>query len=176
MVGMLPEDKDNFYDRLQGSMILPSGIVEFYPDATLVIDNQGKVVAWNKAMEKMTGVPAGDMLGKGNYEYAVPFYGQRIPMLVDMVGLPAGEVSERYTNVEAHDDKLEAMTIKAKARGKNVVLWVTAAMLYGLNGRRIGAIESIRDVTSQKIIEKKLMESEEKFRLIITSRPTASSQ
>ena len=42
---MLPGEKDNFYDRLYGSMVLPSSIIEFYPDATLVIDNEGRVVA-----------------------------------------------------------------------------------------------------------------------------------
>jgi PAS domain S-box-containing protein len=169
MVGMLPGDKGNFYDRFYGSMILPSSIVEFYPDATLVIDNKGKVVAWNKAMGKMTGVPAEDMLGKGNYEYSIPFYGKRIPMLVDMVGLPGEEVSGRYTDIIVREDKLEARTIKAKAKGRDVVLWGTAARLYSLDGKPAGAIESIRDVTAQEIVERKLMESEEKYRMIATS-------
>ena len=39
----------------------------------------GRVIAWNKSMETMTGIPAKDMLGKGNYEYALPFYGERRP-------------------------------------------------------------------------------------------------
>ncbi|BAI62856.1 putative histidine kinase [Methanocella paludicola SANAE] len=169
MVGMLPEDKGNFYDRLHDSVILPSSIVEFYPDATLVVDNGGRVVAWNKAMGEMTGVPAEDMLGKGNYEYSIPFYGKRMPILVDMVGLPREEVSSRYTNIIVHGDTLEALTIKAKVKGRDVVLWGTAARLYGLNGKPVGAIESIRDVTAQDMVERKLMESEEKYRTIITS-------
>jgi len=32
----------------------------------------------------MTGVKASDMLGKGDYEYALPFYGRRRPILVDL--------------------------------------------------------------------------------------------
>jgi len=32
-------------------------IFDFLPDATIVIDRDGKVVAWNKAMEALTGVP-----------------------------------------------------------------------------------------------------------------------
>ncbi len=184
MVGMLPGEKGNFYDRLHGSMILPSSIIEFYPDATLVIDNQGRVVAWNKAMGDMTGVPAEDMLGKGNYEYSIPFYGKRMPILVDMVGLPREEVSGRYTNIIVRGDKIEARTIKAKVKGRDVVLWGTAARLYGLNGKPVGAIESIRDVSErwkaheelERRVEERTQElalSEEKFRVLAETTSSA---
>ena len=43
-------------------------IIDFLPDATLVIDRNGKVIAWNRAIEAMTGVKAEEMLGKGNRE------------------------------------------------------------------------------------------------------------
>ena len=49
--------------------------IDFLPDAILAIDIDGKVITWNQAMEKMTGASAADMIGKGNYEYALPFYG-----------------------------------------------------------------------------------------------------
>lgn len=58
-------------------------IIEFFPDATLVIDSAQQVIAWNKAMEKMTGVPKETMLGKNNY--AIPFYGKHHPILIDYV-------------------------------------------------------------------------------------------
>ncbi|MGP8024718.1 MAG: PAS domain S-box protein, partial [Methanobacterium sp.] len=45
-----------------------SEIIEFLPDATFAIDNQGKVISWNHAIEEMTGVKADNILGKGNYE------------------------------------------------------------------------------------------------------------
>jgi len=49
-------------------------VIDFLPDATFVIDREGTVTAWNRAMEDLTGVPAESMLGKGNYEYSLPFY------------------------------------------------------------------------------------------------------
>ena len=52
-------------------------IIEFLPDATVVIDREKKVIAWNRAMEEMTGVKKRDILGKGDYSYAVPFYGRQ---------------------------------------------------------------------------------------------------
>jgi PAS domain S-box-containing protein len=60
-------------------------IIDFLPDPTWVIDSEGKVVTWNQAMEKLTGIAAGDMVGKGDYEYALPFYGERRPVLIDLV-------------------------------------------------------------------------------------------
>ena len=49
-------------------------IIDFLPDSTFVVDKDGKVIAWNKAAEEMTGVRAADMLGKSRYEYALCFY------------------------------------------------------------------------------------------------------
>ena len=60
-------------------------IISFLPDATLVIDKNGTVIAWNRAMEEMTGVMADQMVGRGNYEYALPFYHERRPITIDLV-------------------------------------------------------------------------------------------
>ncbi|NLW75770.1 MAG: response regulator, partial [Methanomicrobiales archaeon] len=60
-----------------------SDIINFLPDATFAIDAQGTILIWNKAIEEMTGFKAHDMIGKTNYEYAIPFYGERIPILID---------------------------------------------------------------------------------------------
>ena len=64
-------------------------IIDFLPDSTLVIDKEGKIIAWNKAIEDMTGYLAKEMLGKGNHEYSIPFYGERRPILIDLVNLPS---------------------------------------------------------------------------------------
>ena len=42
-----------------------SDIIDFLPDVTFVIDKEGKVIAWNRAIEEMTGIRAADMVGKG---------------------------------------------------------------------------------------------------------------
>ena len=72
-------------------------IINFLPDATFVIDIEGRVIKWNKAMEEMTGVQAADILGKGNYEYALPFYQERRPLLINLVLEPDSEMERRYT-------------------------------------------------------------------------------
>ena len=55
-------------------------IINFLPDATFAIDTSGVVIAWNRVMEKMTGIPSEQILGKGNYEHAIPFYHERRPI------------------------------------------------------------------------------------------------
>jgi len=59
-------------------------ILGFLPDAMFAIDNDGRVIAWNDAIERMTGVVAKDMIGKGDHEYSIPFYGDRRPILIDL--------------------------------------------------------------------------------------------
>ncbi len=51
-------------------------ILAFLPDPVLAIDTTGTVIAWNNAMENLTGVPATEILGKGDHEYSIPFYSE----------------------------------------------------------------------------------------------------
>jgi two-component system, cell cycle sensor histidine kinase and response regulator CckA len=143
-----------------------SQIINFLPDATVAIDREGRVIAWNKAIEEMTGVPAGEMMGKGNYEYALPFYGTRRPILLDLVLTPSEEMRQTYFLFTADRDVLTVETDNVTALGKDKVLWARASALYDMHGTVIGAIESIRDITDRKKAEKALLESEERYRQI----------
>ena len=77
-------------------------IIDFLPDAIFIINREGRVIAWNSAMETLTGVKAGKMLGKGNYEYALPFYGERRPILIDLVLKPQEEIENKYSHLRRH--------------------------------------------------------------------------
>ncbi|MCD4717065.1 MAG: PAS domain S-box protein, partial [Desulfobacterales bacterium] len=143
-------------------------IINFLPDATFAIDNDGKVIAWNLAVEKMTGVKAEDMLGKGNYEYAIPFYGNRRSVLIDLVGKWNEEVKQKYQYVKKDEDFLVSETYNSLVKPDGF-LWNKASFLYDSNGEVIGAIETIRDITESKRTEAALRESEEKYRSILES-------
>ncbi|MGA2912500.1 MAG: PAS domain S-box protein [Methanoregula sp.] len=129
-------------------------IINFLPDATLVIDRQGRVIAWNKAIEEMTGIPAAEMVGKGNYEYAIPFYGVRRPILIDLIFESDETITRQYYGIiHKKGALLIAETDLPRLKGRRAVLWGKASPLYDVRGTIIGAIESIRDVTERRDME-----------------------
>jgi len=143
-------------------------IINFLPDATFVIDSEGRVITWNRAMEEMTGVKAGDMLGKGNYEYALAFYQARRPMLVNLVLEPDSEIEKKYTGgVHRQGTMLITETELRLPDRTNVILAARALPIREENGTVIGAIESIRDITFRKKAEIALKISEERLRLLL---------
>ncbi|MGZ6219475.1 MAG: PAS domain S-box protein, partial [Syntrophales bacterium] len=147
-----------------------SDIIDFLPDATLAIDRKGTVIAWNRAMEEMTGVKAESMLGKGDYEYALPFYGKRSSLLIDQVLKTDKKTEPHYHTVpEKEQDLLIVETWVPSLKGKKAFLWAKASPLYDSKGELIGAIESMRDITKRKEAEKMLQESEEKYRSLAST-------
>jgi len=142
-------------------------IIEFLPDATFVIDRQGIVIAWNRAMEEMTGIKKEAMIGRGDHEYTIPFYGERRQQLLDLIDLADEEIKAKYQYVQRKGQTLYAEVFTpALYGGKGAYVWATGSPLFDIHGNRIGAIESIRDITDRKCTEKKLNESEEKYRTI----------
>jgi len=142
-------------------------IINFLPDATFVIDRRGKVIAWNLAMEEMTGVSAVQMLGKGEYEYAIPFYGTRREMLLDLVLASEDELAARsYHHVHREGSGLVAETIDARPRGQNLHLWAKATPLYDNAGNLVGAIETVRDISDIRDAEAHLQEMTKKLSLM----------
>ncbi len=135
-----------------------SDIINFLPDATFAIDKAGTVITWNHAIEEMTGIAASDMMGKGNYEYAIPLYGERRPMLIDLVFSPPGEISARYSHIFRDGTMLAAETTLPHLREEPRTFWGKASPLYDQNGHVAGSIESIRDITDRKKAEQMLTE------------------
>ncbi len=144
-------------------------IVSFLPDATVVVDRQGRVRHWNRAMEEMTGVPAAAMVGKGDHAYAVPFYGEARPMLIDYVLNPAEEMHRHYAALQVGEDSVSGETFVVRLRGSERFLLGKARVLRDNKGRLIGAIEAVRDITERKAMEEALRQSEERYRSILES-------
>ena len=144
-----------------------ANIIDFLPDATLVINSQGEIIAWNHAIEEMTGIPADEMLGKANYEYSLPFYGERRPILIDLVLIPQEEFEKKYTYIHREGEVLSGETYTPALRDGGRYLFATASPLYDTDNKPVGAIEIIRDITERRQIENELRESSEKLRLIL---------
>ena len=143
-------------------------VIDFVPDATFVIDTRKRVIAWNRAIEEMTGVQREDIVGQGDYAYAIPWYGERRPILIDLLDAPDDEATfEHYDNVHRQGSAVVAETFIPGFRGgEGIYISDIAAPLIDPLGRRVGAIECIRDVSESKRAEAVVAASEERYRRI----------
>jgi PAS domain S-box-containing protein len=134
-------------------------IIDFLPDATFVIDNEKRIIAWNKAIEEMTGRSKDEMIGKGDHEYTIPFYGKRQKQLLDYLDSDDTELRKKYGNVFRKGNTLHAeIFAPALYGGKGAYLSNIGAPLFDMNGQRIGSIESIRDITDRKHAEEEIFQ------------------
>ena len=135
-------------------------IIDFLPDATLVIDREGRVIAWNRAMEAMTGIRQEQMLGKGDRAYSIPFYGDRRPILIDLALSPDPEREKQYTSFRRQGDTIFGEAYTANLPPGNIHLSATASVLRDSRGDIIAAIECVRDNTERKRMEERLGRAE----------------
>jgi PAS domain S-box-containing protein len=146
-------------DKLQASNQQLLDIIDFLPDATFVIDQEGRVIAWNHVIEQLTGVKKEDILGKGNYSYAIPFHGEPRPIFIDLIFADESIVKQQYDYIRKEGNTFYGETFaQAAYKGKGAYLWVKASPLIDKDGNVVGAIQSIRDITGLKHLE-------ERFRL-----------
>jgi len=158
-------DRKSAEDALRESERRLSDIIEFLPDATLAINREGVVIAWNRAIEEMTGISAKNMLGKDDYEYALPFYGERRPIMLDLILKPDRKIERAYSTIlKKEKDLLIVETWVPALRGEKAFLWGKASPLYDVRGRIVGSIETIRDITERRNAEEALKKREQELK------------
>jgi PAS domain S-box-containing protein len=140
-------------------------ILQLLPDPSFVIDHKGEVLFWNRAMEKMTGVKAEEIIGKGNESYSLAVYGSVRSLLIDVALHPELHDEEVFPDIE-HSGGILKTSIWLEISGEMKYLSIIAASLYDENRCLIGAIESIRDITSHKISEEALLIANKKLNLL----------
>jgi CheY-like chemotaxis protein len=127
-----------------------SDALNFFHQAAYVIDREGKVMVWNKGMEKMTGVAEEDILGKGDWDYSIPFFGHRVPMLSDLIFQDDATIAENnYTVIEKEKGTITAWIKAIPEEGRQNILWMKSTALYDSKGMFIGVMGKIRDITEE---------------------------
>ncbi|ARJ66706.1 hypothetical protein WV31_14020 [Magnetospirillum sp. ME-1] len=137
-----------------------AAIVDGCPVPLFVIDENHKVTHWNRACEAIIGVPAAQMLGTSDQWRA--FYAHPRPVMADLVadGNDEKSIAQLYSG-KYHPSTLipgawEALDHFPHFRAGERWLAFTAAPLKGLDGHNAGAVETLQDVTAQKLSEARL--------------------
>ncbi|MDD2463178.1 MAG: PAS domain-containing protein [Desulfobulbus sp.] len=145
-------------------------IINFLPDATMAIDHTGRIIIWNKAMEQMTGLTAGDMIGQSDYAYSVPFYNEPRPQLIDLIFAEDKDIKARYPQVVREGDTLTTEVLcDSLYGGTGAWVFAKASPLRDQNGGIVGAIETIRDITYKKQMEEKLKKNISWFKALFNA-------
>lgn len=131
------------------------------PVPTFVIDAQHRVVIWNPACERILGVRAQDMLGQKDVWRV--FYPQPRPVMANLI-VDGGDQNEllgyygeacnrSYVNPDAFEsvDFFQHM-----AHGAGRWLHFCASPLRDGQGKVVGAIETLMDITEQKLAEERV--------------------
>ena len=164
-------------EALQATDEQLAAIIEFLPDATLVVDCQKRIIAWNRAIEEMTGVKKEQIIGKGDHAYSIPFYGSPQPMLIDLLMGGGREVAARYEAVTVKGNTVFGEEwVSMTGDGREACLWVTASLLFDRRGELLGAIQAIRDVTERSRAQDALLNSEKQLRALSSQLLTAQEE
>ncbi len=153
-------------------------IVDKNPIPILVIDNKHIITHWNKALERITGLSAEEMVGTKK-QWKV-FYSKERPILADLLVDNRSENdiitsnSNKYHKSSLVEDAYEGEGFFPHLGDDGKWFFFTAAPLRKVNGITIGAIESLQDITERKQTEEKLRNSEENYRNLVEMAPDAT--
>lgn len=120
---------------------------------TFVLDHECKVMIWNHACERLTGIPAEEVIGSSNHWQA--FYSEPRLCLADVIAQK--RVDELATLYSYHAEPSEhGFGIKAEnwcvmpRLGTRLYLAIDAGPIYAKDGQLIAVIETLRDMTDHK--------------------------
>lgn len=138
-------------------------IIEFLPDATVIASEDKRVIAWNRAMEELTGISKMEIIGKPYQTTAIPFYNE----LLDLAETAGREAVPNYSSVIQIGDVVHAEAfIPSLYQNRGAYVFAAVSPFFDSSGRVVGYIESIRDITKQKQAEDKLHKEEQRFRIL----------
>ena len=74
-------------------------IIDFFPDPAFLIDQHRQVIAWNSALEHLTGVSRNEVVGNSRYDRAFATNGTSRPVLIDLLEAPDAEIGNAYSHI-----------------------------------------------------------------------------
>lgn len=119
-----------------------------------VLDTTSRVMLWNRACERLTGVPAREILGTRDHWRS--FFEERRPTLADLliedraadalrIQPRAGLADEQHMSAESWCDMPRV--------GRRRYLAADASPIYDDRGRLAAVVETLRDMTDEKLAQ-----------------------
>lgn len=144
-----------------------SQIIQGSAVPTFVIDSEHRISEWNIACENMTGMSAEQMIGTRDQWKA--FADLPRPVLADLIIDNATEedIASQYGDKYRHSllgEGYEVEDFFPNLGNNGKWLFFTASPLRNVQGKIIGAIETLQDVTRRRKAEDALRASEEHYR------------
>lgn len=159
-------DRRRIEDAIKESEQRLRSVIEGSPIPTFVIDQDHKVLYWNKALEEMSDIRASDIIGTNQQWRA--FYDKERPCMADLLvnslfeEIPRWYVG-KYHKLKLIEDAYEAIDFFPALGPGGKWLRFTAAALRDSKGTVFGAIETLEDITDRKFAEEALKESEMRY-------------
>ncbi len=145
------------------------GVIEGSPIPTFVIGLDHKVIYWNRALEKLSRIPAREMIGTNRHWRA--FYASERPCMSDLlVDQTLETIPEWYGGVAKSkllEDTYEAEGFFPDLGESGRWLRFTVAPIRSSRGALVGCIETLEDISERKETEQKVIESEKRLSSII---------
>jgi len=144
----LKESEQRLYSILQNS-----------PIPAFVIGNDHRVIFWNRALEELSKIPADEILGTTQHWRA--FYKKERPCMADLlVDSEIGRIPkwyvDKYTKSGLLEEAFEATDFFPDLGEEGKWLRFTAAAIRDSSRNRVGALETLEDITERMKAEEEL--------------------
>ncbi len=140
--------------------VMVESTLQGLPVAVMVIDREHKVVHWNQAMERLTGVKAEEVVGTTRTWH--PFYPEPRPVLVDLiVDMDWDGIKHYYGDMELKRSPLIGGGLECEGffkglGGSDRQLYFLAAPILDQDNRVVRAIETLVDLSDKRRLEEEL--------------------
>jgi PAS domain S-box-containing protein len=141
-------------DRAHEQLHFQSQLLAQLNDAVVAIDCDKRVIYWGGGAEVLYGIPAREALGKPAHD----LYDVRWPT-------PAG--SSDYERSLAERGSFRGELIQVLRSGREMHVETTAALLKDAQGRELGRLGVIRDITDRKRAERESAANEARLRVAL---------
>jgi PAS domain S-box-containing protein len=144
---------------------------------TFVIDREHRVLYWNRALEEISKIPASSVIGTKEHWRA--FYKEQRPCMADLlVDGAMKEISQWYAGKHREStlipEAFEATDFFPELGEGGRWLRFTASTIRNEQGEIVGAVETLEDISDEKLAEEALRESQQRLYQILEGSPIAA--